>query len=449
MLEAHDLHKNFGGVIAVDGVSLSLRAGEVVGLVGHNGSGKTTLLDILRGRVKPDKGLVLIDGKVLYDRAFLGLNGTAAKVFRSYQVPRLFPAHSVSENLLLGKWGIGNGTHPPDDIGSIISTLPDSSQLAGTLSVGQRRRLILSWLYQRLDSVKYFLLDEPSAGGDAEYVKAILGFIHTARSKGKGVLIVEHNQQILSAVADRLLLMATGRCHEVTTLPPPLSKPARVAPNTPGRDSGFRCKDITVRRGGATIINKLSLSVAPGEVLGVMGANGCGKSTLLLALYGDPTCSYPEGTIWDDADELPAQSLDSRIRRGIHLLPQEGGTFKSMTVAETLQASIESCCHSRLSADKIKDVAWKVPHVERVWQRRCGALSGGERRLVGLARVLILNPRYALLDEPSAGLDEEAKTRVALLIRELASQGAGILIAEQDKGFIESFCSRLTYLDSR
>jgi ABC-type branched-subunit amino acid transport system ATPase component len=449
VLEARNLCKAFGGVVAVDNVSLSLKSGEVVGLVGPNGSGKSTLLDLLRGSVKPDKGVVTIEGKVITDRPFLELNGASQQVFRSYQVPRIFAGHTVSENFFLGQWGVGTKACDISEANNAIVTLPNLSQIAGTLSVGQRRRLTLSWLYQRLNTISFFLLDEPSAGGDAEYISGVVEFIRTARSKGKGLLVVEHNHEILAAIADRFLYMTGGRCQEETPFQS-LHQDRRenVAPDTPSNKRGLRLQDVTVIRSGAPVLRKVSLAVTPGEIMGLMGPNGGGKSTLLLALYGDPTCQCSEGTIWDGNDELACQSIDSRIARNIHLLPQEGGVFKSMTVAETLRASLETSCVGGTDTVNIKGIASKVPHLKRIWQRRCGALSGGERRLVGLARILVLNPRYALLDEPSAGLDEEAKKEVARLITGLASHGVGILIAEQDQGFIESLCTRVMYLDS-
>jgi ABC-type branched-subunit amino acid transport system ATPase component len=105
MLEARDLRKSYGGVIAMDSVTLSIRPGEVVGMVGPNGSGKSTLLDVLCGRIKPDRGTVLINGRTLAERSRNGQHHPFP-VFRTHQVPRLFPAHTVDENLALGGWNI-------------------------------------------------------------------------------------------------------------------------------------------------------------------------------------------------------------------------------------------------------------------------------------------------------------------------------------------------------
>jgi lipopolysaccharide export system ATP-binding protein len=244
--------------------------------------------------------------------------------------------------------------------------------------------------------------------------------------------------------------MHLGQCQ--TGAPPELSAMSQAStadsPLIDGTDA-LGAERLTVMRNGAAIIKDTSLAVSPGDILGVIGPNGCGKSTLLLALYGDPTCKYSEGRVLDGNDELTPQSVDLRIRRGIHLLPQEGGTFKSMTVAETLQASVESCCRDHTNPDRIKDIAWRVPHVERIWKRRCGALSGGERRLVGLARILILSPRYALLDEPSTGLDEKSQKAIAGLILELASKGVGVALAEQTTSSLRSICNREVHLQSR
>ena len=445
MLEVRNISKNFGGVTAVDNVSVTVNPGEVVGLLGHNGSGKTTLLELIRGRIKPDKGTILLNGETLFNRNSTGKNGTATQIFRAYQIPRLFPFHTVGENLELGRWGV-NGFKLDQGITMIEDGLPEYSQIAGTLSVGQRRRLILSWLYQRLDSVNFFLLDEPTAGGDSKYIEEMMGFIDIARKKGKGILIVEHNQQVLKKIADRTLFMNSGKLEEKqlnSNLP--ITNAVNITSVRMSEES-LKAENLTIERGGATIIRNLSLMVNRGEILGITGANGCGKSTLLLALYGDPNCRVLEGNITDKLDNLTKGNIIARISKSIHLLPQEGGTFKSMTVAESLRASIDSCIKAQVSQQQIKETAFQVPYLEKIWNRQCGALSGGERRLVGLARILILQPRYALLDEPSAGLDETTQKKAARLIMSLAGKGTGFFIVEQNRMFLGSLCHRFTEL---
>lgn len=441
MLEVRNISKNFGGVVAVDDVSLTVKPGEVVGLLGHNGSGKTTLLELIRGTIKPDKGAVILNGKILFDYNLTKKNNEASQIFRAYQIPRLFPFHTVAENLKLGGWGV-NGSGASNELATIEGDLPKQTQLAGSLSVGQRRRLVLSWLYQRLDSVAFFLLDEPTAGGDSKYIEEMMNFIKIARKKGKGILIIEHNQQVLENIADRILFMNSGKLF----VKQPISSVSDSFPvnNLPLEMSGesFKAENLKIARGGAIIIKNLSLLVSRGEIVGITGANGCGKSTLLLALYGDPNCQILEGKITDEIDNLTYGTIITRIAKNIHLLPQEGGTFKSMTVAESLKTSVDSCIKVRLTQQHLKEIAFQVPYLKKIWNRACGALSGGERRLVGLARILILQPRFALLDEPSAGLDEKTQETVSGLIRNLAGKGTGFLIVEQNQIFLKSLCHR-------
>lgn len=447
LLEARDLRKSFDGIAAVDGVNLSVRQGEVVGLVGHNGSGKSTLLDLLCGRLKPDSGLVLVDGNGISAGVFHAGNRSAA-VFRSYQVPRLFPSHSVGENLFLGRWGLpGDSSEPCRNLP--VPSLPDPSQVARTLSVGQRRGLVLSWLYQRLGIVKFFLLDEPSAGGDESYIRAMRDFICSARTKGSGVLVVEHNLRILSGAVDRVLCMEAGRCREIACDEMPvLTEHAAPTSSNFSTASGLHGRDLCIARDGATVIKGVSMGVTPGEIVGLVGPNGCGKSTLLLALYGDPGCRILGGSVMDGSADLSKSTPLGRIGRRIHLLPQEGGTFKSLTVEETIRASVESSCQDRTDLVSIKDIAWRVPHIRRIWKRQGGALSGGERRLAGLARILVLSPRFALLDEPFAGLDQGSRQAVAGLIKELASQGTGVIMAEQDTFVVSEMCNRVVSMKS-
>ncbi len=447
MLEVRGLTKRFGGVTAVDGVNLSVSAGEVVGLAGPNGAGKSTLLEMLSGRVKADEGIILLEGRPLHRQSFSLGDGTSGRLFRAYQVPRLFPAHTVSENLFLGKWALPNGTASNATAHSIVSLL-DPCQLAGTLSVGQRRRLVLSWLYQRLSLTEVFLLDEPSAGGDQAYVDALIEFVKTARAYGKGILIVEHDRKLLSAVTDRTLHMEAGRIGETEGGSISDTSPVGAAPYEFDGNRKLVGSDLWVSRDGATIIKGLSISVAPREIVGVIGSNGSGKSTALMALYGDPKCKLMRGSVlYGEAELRPASPLD-RIRRGIHLLPQEGGVFKSMTVAEMLLSSVECCLEENVNYATLRAAVSRVPHIDKLLGRRCGALSGGERRLVGLARILGLSPHFVLLDEPSAGLDKESQKRVGDLIKELAAQGVGVVMAEQSRSIIKSVCNRFVYLDA-
>jgi ABC-type multidrug transport system ATPase subunit len=428
VLEARAISKHFGGQCVLRGVDLMVAPREVVGLVGMNGSGKTTLLDMLSGKVRPDAGEIWLDGKrIVPGFAF----AKRPPLFRSYQVPRLFYGLSVAENLLLGRWGPGTSCGPTD---AGIDGLSRGNP-ANTLSIGQRRRVILDWIRARIGRAKYLLLDEPASGADDVLVGLLEDLLDSARKQGCGVLLVEHRDGVLKSTCDRIVYLRDGVCFD------------DAGPN--GKDGGSRptaCADhfakvtlaaplnlhnLAVARDGALVMSGINLRLNPGEAVVLTGPNGCGKSTLLRAIYGDPACSVVRGAITSEGHDLVVLGLQERMSRGIHLMPQDGALFPSMSVEEALRTSVEAAGAHNWNAQAVKDVRRELPILDKIWRRRCGLLSGGERRIVSLARILLIRPRVALLDEPLAGVDIAGRPRVAQLVGQLASEGAAVLVAEQ------------------
>ncbi len=428
MLEARKITKRFGGEAVLQGVNLVVAPREVVGLVGMNGSGKTTLLDVLAGKLRPDSGEIWVDSNRMKP-----VRGSAAhaSVFRCNQEPRLFLGLSVRDNILLGQWILRGDQLSLD---SSLSDLP-LERPADTLSIGQRRRVILDWVRVRIGRVKYFLLDEPAAGADDALVGLLLDVLDTARRHGCGVLLVEHRDGVLKSACDRIVYLRDGICSteppasEAVVVSQPIASPDQLA--TRAKGARLVVRNLDVARGGARVLNGVSFQAAAGEIVVLTGPNGCGKSTLLRAIYGDPSCTVVGGQILSEDRDISALNLRERMLCGVHFMPQNGALFSSMTVEETLRTSVETMGRSAWDSALTKQIRQELSILDRIWYRKCGLLSGGERRLVSLARILLLKPKIALLDEPLAGIDSKNTKRVVQIIRQLASDGAAIVITEQ------------------
>jgi len=426
MLKVNGIYKHLGGQTLLRDVNLTIAPGEVVGLVGMNGSGKTTLLDILKGQTPTDGGEVWIDGYQTIPH-----NGNLSKdlIFRSYQIPRLFFGLSGVDNLKLGRWSLGYRNALNYDIlsGATIE------RLAETLSTGQRRRLVFDWLYARVKHAKYFLLDEPAAGGDDALIELLLDFLAETRRQGCGVLLVEHRDSVLQDACDRVLYLQDGTCspeHSSNGCTSAQSNVNRVKGTNYSDCTHLSVRDLVVSRGCTEVLDSIDLEIGMGEIIAVTGSNGCGKSTLLRAIYGDPSCPVTSGTIMSDGVDITKLSLRQRADRGIHFLPQDGTFFASMTVKDALRTSIEALKPEAWDDEATIRIRRNLPVLDRIWQRPCGQLSGGERRLASLARILLLRPNVALLDEPLAGVDSESRQQVIQLVENMAENGA-VVVAEQ------------------
>jgi branched-chain amino acid transport system ATP-binding protein len=226
MLETRTVSKHFGGVAAVDSVSLKIGQGEVAGLIGPNGAGKTTLFNLLAGSLKPSAGEVVLHGRRIDDlaahrRLALGLG-------RTFQIPRLFGQMSVLENMLAAARGqvgeriLPNWLSPEAVRGQERLNLEKAMRLldfvtltrlarepARVLSGGQRKLLELARIL--MADPKLILLDEPAAGVNPSLLETIIDRIHAINATGVTFLIIEHNMDMVTRLCSRALVMVEGK----------------------------------------------------------------------------------------------------------------------------------------------------------------------------------------------------------------------------------------------
>jgi branched-chain amino acid transport system ATP-binding protein len=226
VLVAESLVKRFGGFVAVDGVSLSIRAGEIAGLIGPNGAGKTTIFDLLAGSQRPDSGRVLIRGHPVQGapadrRIGRGLG-------RTFQIPRPFPDMTLVENVMLGRQGQSGERILPNWL-SVARVAREERETheramawldfmtlsrlarepARTLSGGQRKLLELARVLMAEPSI--ILLDEPAAGVNPTLLETIIERIVEINRRGVTFLVIEHNMDLVARLCGRVIVMANGK----------------------------------------------------------------------------------------------------------------------------------------------------------------------------------------------------------------------------------------------
>lgn len=194
---------------------------------------------------------------------------------------------------------------------------------------------------------------------------------------------------------------------------------------------------------GVNILNGCSLVLHPGELVGIIGPNGAGKSTLLKALFG--LVGIREGSLTLQGEEIGNLRADALVRRGVGFVPQTNNVFPSLTIEENLQMGVYQTPEkfsSRL--DVVLDL---FPELTKRRKQRAGALSGGERQMVAMARALMPEPSVLLLDEPSAGLSPVRQDEAFLRTRRINKAGVSVVIVEQNARRALQICDRAYVLD--
>jgi len=197
---------------------------------------------------------------------------------------------------------------------------------------------------------------------------------------------------------------------------------------------------FSVTRGDAVVVREISLSVAPGEALAVLGDNGAGKSSLLAGIMGLAPSS---GAIRLNGTDIASWPTHRRVRAGLGYCPDHRGLFPGLTGREVLLAA---CPGPTSRADAVELALRTFPELQRRAEAPSWQLSGGEQQMLSLLRALIGRPRLLLLDEPSLGLAPGLRERLAGLLADTVTRGIALVVVEQDAGFAQSLCRRSIFL---
>jgi sulfate-transporting ATPase len=437
----------FGGVTALDDVSLTVGPGEVVGLIGPNGAGKTTLIDAVTGYAAPTAGTVLLDGRAI--DGWAPRKRAVAGIGRSFQSLELFESLTVAENV--------QAACDPRDVRHYISDLvyPGRARLTPAAAAAIREFALQDELARRPDELPYgtrrlvaiaraiatgpsvLLLDEPAAGLDVEERSELARLIRRLADEwGLAVLIVEHDVSLVLETCDRVAVLnfgvkiAEGTPNEIANDPlvaasylgstTPTKPPARARAGK--AEVVLEAAGLSAGYGELAAIRDLDLIVHAGEVVALLGANGAGKTTTLLTLVGElPPLAGQVRYLGRSQHD----SLHRRVREGLGFVPEERSVFHSLTVAANL----------RLGPGP-SDVALSLfPELRPLLGRRAGLCSGGEQQILSLARALAARPRVLLVDELSLGLAPLVVHRLLDALRVAADMsGMGVLLVEQHVG---------------
>jgi branched-chain amino acid transport system ATP-binding protein len=426
VLVANGLVKRFGGIHAVDGVTLAVEDRTLHALIGPNGAGKTTAFNLLSGLFPPDHGTIELEG-----RSIAGLKPehiTAAGVGRSFQITNLFAGLSALENVRLAvqarhhkRFAAWSSASALSDVNAETADLIAFLGLSGmeraqaaSLSYGGQRLLDLGVALATRPHI--LLLDEPLAGLAVAERHRVAALVKTISAEIP-VLFVEHDIDLVFQIADHVTVMNEGKVLVDGTVEDARGN-AKVGEVYIGSGTAALAakprasaaqgapllvvEEVDTFYGKSHILNSVSLDVRAHEILALLGRNGAGKSTLLKTLIG---IAAPQAGAIRLADEDTARLTSAEIaRRGIGYVPQGRGLFAGMTVADNLALG-------RLKRRTGAGVHWNeeriltfFPRLAQRWRMPADYLSGGEQQMVAVARALAGDVRVLLLDEPFEGL---------------------------------------------
>ncbi|ADH66806.1 MULTISPECIES: sugar ABC transporter ATP-binding protein [Nocardiopsis] len=457
--------KSYPGVRALDRADFEISAGEVRALLGRNGAGKSTLIRLLSGVETPDEGEIEIGGQPL------GQGGIrrAAKlgVGTVYQELSLVPELSAAENLYLGTWPKAAGRI---DYGRIragaeevfaelgVDIAPDTR--VGELPLAQQQLVEIARAFRARP--RLLILDEPTSALAAGEAETVLKAVERVASRGVGVIYVSHRLDEIRRVADTVTVMRDGAVVETTPVRGATTR--HIVSLMLGGET--KEENRPVRRAAASgtpllsvrdlavppKVDGVSFDLHPGEVLGLGGLMGSGRTEILRALAG---FTPSRGTVEVDGSPVARPTPRAMKRLGVGITPEDrkgegvvpllgvsenmvmtwfGGASKAGTVLPSRVSGIGRGLIDRLS---IKAAATDTPIVN---------LSGGNQQKAVIGRWLHAGSRILLLDEPTRGVDVEAKAQIYAIVRELAGQGAAVLFVSSELEELPLVCDRVLAL---
>ncbi|MBX6320760.1 MAG: sugar ABC transporter ATP-binding protein [Rhodospirillaceae bacterium] len=462
LLAVTEASKSFAGTRAVDGVSFTLRAGEVHALVGENGAGKSTLMNIIAGVVRADAGEIRLAGRpVAIDSPRRSQELGIGMVFQELSlVGSLSVAENIFANRAPARLGLVDRRRLHDGARTLLRQLGldmDPALPVDALPTSARQLVEIAKALS-LDA-RVLILDEPTSALDPDEVVALFAVLRRLRGQGIGIVYISHRMGEVFEIADRITVLRDGRV--AGTWPVSAIEADRVVRAMVGRDLARPAARAAAGRAGPALIEvrglacepafrDIDLAVGAGEIVGLAGLLGAGRRELGRVLAGILRPSA--GSIRVGGAPVRFGGVRDAMRRGIAYVPDErktDGLFLDMSVADNvIVTALDKFARFGLLDDRAADRA-ALRHAEalrirtRGPRQAVGRLSGGNQQKVMLAKWLERGPRLFIIDEPTKGVDVGAKQEIHDLLRGLARQGAGFLVISSELGELLQLADRI------
>jgi branched-chain amino acid transport system ATP-binding protein len=464
ILVATGITKKFGGLAAVDGVDLTIRRGEILGVLGPNGAGKTTFVNCVTGLDKPTSGTILFNGQdVTKTPSFrIGHLGMA----RTFQVVKPLRQLTVRENVATGAMFGARGRERTaaqarayaDEVLERVDLADKRDRTATELTIPDLKRLELAKALA-MDPELLFL-DEVMAGLNAAEIEKAMELILSVNRSGVTLFVIEHVMKAIMGISDRLVVLhfgrkiAEGQPEEIVESPEVIEAylgerfaqrargaglPAtafvksgefRKAPPVAAGEPLLSVKALSSGYGEVQILREVSLEVRDKEIVALIGANGAGKTTLLYTI--SQLLRPMAGGISFAGTDITGARPEEVVGAGIVHVPQGRRLFSGLTVKENLLQG----AYPRKDAAGIEgDLEWVfglLPRLKERSSQMAGRLSGGEQQMCAIGRGLMGRPRLLLIDELSLGLAPLVVDHLLDLISQINEKGTTVLLVEQD-----------------
>jgi ribose transport system ATP-binding protein len=453
-LSLHDVRKTYPGVVALDGFSIEVTPGEVIGVVGENGAGKSTLMKILGGVAAPDRGTIRIDGTD-HDRLTVK-NSLEAGIAFVHQELNLFDNLDVAANIFLGREPLRGGALKLVDRAKLREMVVPLLERVGANFTADTPVSKLSLAQQQMVEIakalsikaRLVILDEPTSSLPTAETEKLLSVIRGLKADGISVIFISHRLHEVERVADRVIVLRDGMLAGTLTndainhdqmVKLMIGRALKARTSTSSRDAGTVALSARGIRTTAYPHRTVDLDVKRGEILGLAGLVGSGRTEFARVVFGIDR-SFGGELHLDGRPMMPGSSADA-VAAGIFLIPEDrklAGILLDFAIAQNISLPnlpahatnfiVSAASENATAETQRSNLGIKAPSI----MTRVGTLSGGNQQKVVLAKWLAMQPKIIIFDEPTRGIDIGAKAEIYRLMHALADAGVAVLMISSD-----------------
>jgi ribose transport system ATP-binding protein len=459
MLIAENITKKFPGVIALDNVCFEFYAGKVNAIIGENGAGKSTLMKVLSGVYQDYEGKILFKGKqVTFSNT---RQAQDAGIVIIHQELNLIPWLSIAENIFLGReintaWGTLNKKAMRQKAQALLDKLKlnvSPETLVSQLKVGQQQ--IVEIAKALLTESEVIIMDEPTSAISEGEVEVLFGIIEDLRREGKAIVYISHKLNELFKIADRYVVLRDGKSIEAgemagmthdSIIKKMVGREVTIMRKQTIREQSGKllsAKNISLKHPVRTkdfLLKDISFDLYKGEILGVFGLMGAGRTELLETLFG-LNAARSGGSVFIADKQHKISCPADAIKAGIALVPEDrkkDGLVLGLDVQKNLSLTVLKQLENYGIVNRTAELALVNKYIGELKLKTSSEkqlarnLSGGNQQKIVLAKWLATQPRIIMLDEPTRGIDINAKNEIYKLILSLADAGIGVIMVSSE-----------------